>query len=108
MVSLVSSQVAGFTLVQPGCHPGWLGSLGCALGVVGFIRGRSRVRPRGRWVHPGPLGSLGSALGVVRFVWGCWVHSDSPCGSLSSSGVVGFTRKRPWGSWVYAEWLGSP
>ena len=67
MGSLGSSGVAGFTLVHSRCHPGWLGSLGCTLGVVGFIRVRTRVCPLGRWVHSGTLGSLGSALGVVGF-----------------------------------------
>ena len=44
-----------------------LGSLGCALGVVGFIKvaGFMGVCPGVRWVHPLSLGSLGSAVAVV-------------------------------------------
>ena len=80
---LGSSEVVGFTLERPGgdwVHPGSLGSLGCTLGVVGFIKGVSRVRARGRWVHPGSLG----ALDFIRSRWihlmrpgGCWVHPVS-------------------------------
>ena len=74
-------------------HPGSFGSLGFALGVIGFIRSRwvhsgsplwswgpfavvgfTVVRTGGRWVHPGWLGSLGFALVL-----------------LGSSGVDGFT-----------------
>ena len=52
-------------------HSRSLGSFGCDLGVVGFIKGR--------WVHSGASwGSLGS-FGVVGFIG---VHT----------GVVGFIR----------------
>ena len=54
-----------------------------------------------RWVHPGSLGSLGFAMGVVGFIGGFWVQWCSPCGSLGSSWVVGFTRVRPGDCWVH-------
>ena len=79
--SFGSSGVAGFTGVRPVCrrfHPGSLGSLGCAQGIVGFI-----------WVvfFPGvrPLG-----VGIIRVGW---VHLDAP---LVSSGSSGFSGVRPW------------
>ena len=100
--SLCSSGVVGFTPVRPGCrcvHPWSLGSLGCALLVVGFIRGGTQVCPGGSWVHPGSLGSLGCALGVVAFIRGRWI--PSPWGSLGSYGVVWFTLVRPWCLWVH-------
>ena len=66
--------VVGFTRVRPGgrwVHPGSLGSLRCALIIVGFIRGRL--------VHSGsPWGSLGSS-GLVWF-------------ARERSGGVGFMR----------------
>ena len=98
------------------------GSLGFALGFVGFIRVRL--------VHSGSLrGSLDSSgvggfiwirrgghLGVVGFTlvrpvggwvhprvspWYFWVHSRS-LGSLGSAQrVIGFTRVRPGGRWVH-------
>ena len=49
-------------------HPGQLGSLGCALGVVGFIRGRSVCALgviRGRWVHRGALSEPSVASGTA-------------------------------------------
>ena len=61
-VSLCSSSVVRFTRIRLAgdcVHPGPLGSLGLALGVVGFMRGC--------WVHSrSPLRSLGSS-GVVGF-----------------------------------------
>ena len=73
-------------------HPRSLGSLGCAMGLVGFIRGG--------WVHSGvpwgslgsffSFGSLGSALGALG---SCW--------SLGSSEVVGFTCVRYVGRCVH-------
>ena len=69
-------------------HQGSLGTLGGALVVVGFIRGRL--------VHPGSY-----ILGVVGFIWGRWVHSGSHCGSLGSSGVVGFIQGCPGGRYVH-------
>ena len=58
-----SSGVAGFTGVRPGgrrVHPWSLGSLECALGSVGFIRGRF-------------VASLECALGAIGFIRGRWV-----------------------------------
>ena len=114
-MSLGSCGVIGCTRVRPRgrwVHVMSLGSLGCVLGVVGFIPGRcirsgapwrffcssgvvgfTCVSPRGHWVHPGSLGSFGCALGVVGFVWG---HSRAPWMSLDSFGVVRFTRVRRW------------
>ena len=69
-------------------HPGSLGSLGCAFAVVGFIRVYS-VRLESRWVHMGAP-------------WNRCVHSDVHWVSLGSSGVVRYTRERPWGVSVYA------
>ena len=107
-----------------------VGSLGFALGFIGFNPGRcvhsgfawaslgssrvagfTRVRSRGRWVHPGLLGSLGFALVVVGFIrvfvfsrippGGRLVHPGC-LGSLGLAlGVVGFIR----GRWVHS---GSP
>ena len=73
--------------MRHGVNPGLLGSLGCALVLVGFMQGRwvhwsapsclsgscgvaelIVVRPGVHLVHTGSLGSLGYALGVVRFV----------------------------------------
>ena len=66
-----------------------LGSLGFALGVVGFSRIHfTPVRAVGRSVHPESLDSLGFALGVVGFIRGRWIHTGSRWGSLGSSGVV--------------------
>ena len=58
--------------MHPRCRrvrPGSLGSLGCALGVVGFIRGRwvHLVRPGGCRVHPVSLGSVGCVLRAFGF-----------------------------------------
>ena len=74
-------------------HPESLGSLGLALRVVGFIRGR--------WIYSGSRwGSLDSSVvdgftrvcaGVVGFIR---VHFVSRWGSLGKSGVVLFTRVR--------------
>ena len=78
-------------------YPGSLGSLGCTLMVVGFIRGR--------WVPwDVPWCSLGLS-GVARFTGvrsvGCRVypvscfHWGAPWGSSGSSGVAGFIGLRP-------------
>ena len=53
-----------------------------------------------RWVFPWSLDSLASALGVVGYMRDLCVHSRAYCGSLSSSGDVGFTRVCPGGRWV--------
>ena len=47
-------------------HPVSFGSLGCVLGVVGFIRVRW-VISGSTWVHPGSLSSLELALEVVKY-----------------------------------------
>ena len=96
-----------FTRVRSGLHrvhSGSLGSLGCALGTVWFNRvllgslrcalavvgvvGFTQKRPGGRRVHLGCLVSCVRALGVLGFIRGRWVHAGSPWGS---SGVIGFT-----------------
>ena len=112
--SLGLSGVDWFNCARPGCcwvHPGWLGSQGYDLGVVGLIWG-NWVHSRAAWV---PLRSSGFALAcatgsldlcrVIGFTrmrprcslvhLGRWVHLCTPWGSLGSSGVVGFTRARP-------------
>ena len=98
-------------------HPASLGSLGFALGVVGFIQcrwvhsgllcgplnssgvvGFNRFCNWGRFVYPGSLDSLGFALVVICFF----------PGSLGSLGfVVGFTRVRAGGRWDHAGSLRS-
>ena len=82
-VSLGLSRGVRFTLRGGRVHPVSFGSLGFALGVVGFIRSR--------WVQSGsPLWSWGP-FAVVGFTvvrtGGRWVHP----GWLGSSGVDGFT-----------------
>ena len=90
----VRAGVVGFNPVRAGSrwvHPGSLSSLlgvvGCALWVVGFMRGR--------WDHSDlPWGSLGSSEVVGFTLVGRWVHPPS-LGSLSLAlGVVGFIRCR--------------
>ena len=91
-----------------------LGSFGCALVFIGFIRclwvhsGGSlevvgRVRPGGRWVHLALLGSLG----VVGFIWmrpgDRWVHWRW----FGSLGVVGFILVLPGVCLVYSGYFGS-
>ena len=129
--SLYSSWAVGFIRVCPGCcwvHPGWhsgapwgslglsavvwytrvrpkgrwvnpvsLGSIGCNLGIVGF----TRVHPGGRWVLPGSLDLLGCALMVVGFIWGRWVHTGVPLGSIGTTGIVVFTRVIRGSSWIH-------
>ena len=62
-------RIVGFISVRTGCrwvYSGSLGSLGCAMGVVGFSRGR--------WVRSGaPWGSFG----IIR---GRLVRSGAPAG----------------------------
>ena len=81
-------------------QPGSLGSLGCALAVVGFIGGRlvhsggprgslgasrvvrfTLVLPGGRWFRPVSLRSDGWALWDIGFILGSWGLSDAPWGS---------------------------
>ena len=88
--------VVGFIRLRLGghrVHQRLLCSLGCTLGVVGCIRGRSvhwdapwassgssevagfiGVRPGGGQFHPGSLGSLGCTVVVVGFIRARWVH----------------------------------
>ena len=65
---------------------GSVGSLECALGVVGLIR----VRPGGRRFHSGSLGSFGCNMGVVRFIQCRWIGLGATWGLLGSFGVVEF------------------
>ena len=84
------------TRVHPGArwvHPGPLGSLGFALGVVRIISGRQ-------------LGSLDFAMGVVGFFLSPWVNSGWPWGSLGSSGVRGITPVGTGFRWVHPGTLG--
>ena len=112
--SLGTSGIVGFTLVHSGgcsVHPGSLGTLACALGVVGFILGRlvclrapclslgssgvtwftlgvvasvvrfTHARLGGRWFHQGSLGSVACTLRVFGFISGRLVNSRTPWGS---------------------------
>ena len=82
-----------------------LGSLGCVLGVVRFIRGRWVISVW-TWVHPGSLWSLRFTLGIVRFIRVRWVHSGLPRWSLGSFEVVGLSRVRRGVRWVHPESVG--
>ena len=114
VVRLISERPWGHLvhLGDRGCHwvhSGLLSSFGCALGDVGFIRGRY-VRSCAPWW------SLGS-LWVVGIVWvlpgGRWVHSGSlvsfgcNVGYLGSFEVVGLVWVQPGGRWVHSSRLGS-
>ena len=98
------------------------GSLGCAFGVDGFIRGScvhphshggslgssGMVRftsacPRSSWVHSARLGSQARTLGYDWFIWGRWVHLRTPCLSFCSSAV---NRARARSGWVHPGWFG--
>ena len=100
---------AGFIEVRPEDglgHPGSLRSLGCALGVVGFVRchwaalwwssgssglsGFTAVCPWGLWGRPGSLVSLGCAIGVDGLICVRWIVWGAPWGSSGSSGVASF------------------
>ena len=67
-------------MVLPGdqrVRSGSLGSLGCTLGVVGFLLDRWvhwGVRPGGHHVSLGSLSLLGYSVVVVGFVQGRWVY----------------------------------
>ena len=94
-----SSGFSGFIAVRPGSrrvHPGLQDSMGFALGVIGFIRGRwgassgaAGVRPRYCWVHPVSLDSFGPAQVIVGFIRGRSVHCGAPRGSSGSIGLAG-------------------
>ena len=104
-----SSVIAWFIGVRPGIrlvHPGSLGSLGCVLGIFGFIRidwgafeGSSGSSGVAGFIglRPGVVGFIGLRPGVVGFIhgrwvqWGCalavarsisgrWVHCGPPRG----------------------------
>ena len=71
-----SFRVAGFIRERPGnrrVRSGSLGSLRCAIGVVGFVRGWF-VGLCARRVRSVSLEYLGCAVGVVGIVWCRWVH----------------------------------
>ena len=113
-------------------HSLLLGTLGCTVCVVGFIRGRClhshtplgslgsfavvvfiRVRPGGHQIHWRVLGlfrcTLGvvGSLGVVGFIGGDLVHSSVPCSLSGSFGVVVFIGMPPWCRRVHSVSLGS-
>ena len=100
-------------MVHLGCrwvHSGSLRSVVSALGVVGFIRGRSGSH----WASLGSLWGSMSLSAVVGFTWvragGRWIHSGSLgwlWGSLSSSADVGFTRVHGGCRWFHLESWGS-
>ena len=125
--SLRSSAVVWFTWVRPvghWVHPASLGLLGfapCVVEFIGFALGVT-ARTAGRSADPGSLGSVAFALGVVGFIQSARFtrvrlgsgrvqpdsfHTGSRCGSFGSSGVVGFSRVRPWGRWVHPRSLDS-
>ena len=98
-------------------HAGSLSSLGCALWIVGFIRGRCVHLFGDRWVHSWSLGSHMCALGalgscgVVRCTGvphaGRGVHSGVHGESLGSSLDVVFARVCPGGPLIHPGLLGS-
>ena len=109
--SLGSSGYVSLTRERPGgrlahacrwVHPRSLGTLGCALRVVGFIWGRVLMGAR--------LGSMGSS-GIVVFTRvireGRCVHSGAPWGSLGLCVVDVFNRVCPGVRWVHPGSLGS-
>ena len=91
-------------------HAGLMGSLGCALGLVGYILchmvhwgspwGR-RVHPESLVAHQGSSSSLEFTglirvrSGVFGFIHGAWVHWSAPWGSWVSFGVLGSLGCRP-------------
>ena len=100
-------------------HTRSMGSLGCALGVVRFIRVEGSLgctlgcvcfirihwgAPLGCVVHPVSLGSLGSVLGVVGFVRCRWIHWGTTWKSYSFAGIIG---ARPGNRQVHPALLGS-
>ena len=119
--------------MRPGSHSWSLGSRGCALVVVGFIRGRSvhsgtllgwscsfgvfgftrvcpgvvvvtQVRPGCR---RGSLDSCGFALEFVGFIRRRRVRAVAPWWSSGSFGVVEFMWMRPGARGVHSWSLGS-
>ena len=70
-------------MVRPGgrrVHPGSLGSLGRALGVVGFIRGNwvNWGAPWGSSDSSGVTGLTGVRPGCRWFIRALWVHWGAP------------------------------
>ena len=117
---LCSLWVVVIVRVRPGCR--WvrsasLGSLECAMGVVGFIWGRCVCSgtPWGLFVFVWDrLVRTWKPLGVFWFIrvvnvrtGGNWVHSGrwvrlgAPMGHLGSLRAVWFVCVHPWGSWVH-------
>ena len=101
-------------------HPGSLGELGCALGVVVFIRVRL-VHWGAPWGWSGSSGvagfigvrrpvhpcSLERDMGLVGFIQGRRVHWGASWGSLGSYGVAGFINVRTEGRLFHQVSLGS-
>ena len=77
-------------------------SLWCALGVVGFIRGR--------WAHSDAPSALFGSFGDVVLVrvrsGGHWVHLYAPRVLLGIFRVVRLISVRPWGRWVHLGYRG--
>ena len=86
-----SSGVAGLTGVRPSSRCVSLGSLECALAVVGFIQ---RV-PCGSSGASGDTGLTGVRTWSRPVHPHRWVHWDAPWGSSGSSGIARFTGMRP-------------
>ena len=103
-----SSGIVGLTRVRRWyrwVHPRLFGSLGFALGVVGFIRGRW-IHSGSRWVSFGSSGVVGITR-VVGFIRGRWVYSGLRWGLLGSFSVVVFTPVNAGGRLVHPGSLGS-
>ena len=93
-----SARYIGVRLSDCRVHPGPIGagSLGCALGVVEFIRGHWRASScvtgfiGVRTGSSGVAQFIGVYLGVVGFVRGRWVHWGAQWGLSGPFGVAGF------------------
>ena len=88
-----SSGVAICICVRQEGHPGPLGSYGCALGAVGFIRNRLRV-------------VAVIALVVVGFIQCRWVHCGASRGSSGLTGIARLIGVRPGGRRIHPGSLG--
>ena len=62
--------VVGFIRVRSGTPWGWSG----LLGFVGFIRARRRIHRWVRWVQSGALGSFGQVQVVIGLIPVRWIH----------------------------------